>query len=181
MANVKVFCFQCSKEFERSVREVNRNRKKERKNFCSQKCAGQFNKKNLGEYFAQGNVKFLRADNRKDVLSPFRYFLRKARVRNNKWGKQGTDLSLEFLRDLWVKQSGKCALTKLEMSLPETTRDWEAEPPSPKRASLDRIDGKKPYQKGNVQFVCFMANLCKGSFSDQETLFFLKEIKEIEK
>lgn len=180
MANVKVFCFQCSKEFERTTSEVNRNRKKGRENFCSRACSGQFNKKNLGEFYAQGNVKFLRADNRKDALFPFRYFLRKAKVRNGKWGKQETDISLEFLRDLWMKQSGKCALTKLDMSLPETTLDWEKEPPSPKRASLDRIDGKKPYQKGNVQFVCFMANLCKGSFSDQETLSFLKEIKAME-
>lgn len=63
------------------------------------------------------------------------------------------------------------------MTLPETTLEWEKELPTPKRASLDRIDGKCPYQKGNVQFVCFMANLCKGSFSDQETISFLREIK----
>ena len=35
-------------------------------------------------------------------------------------------------------------------------------------ASLDRIDSKKPYQIGNVQFVTWPINLAKNNMSDKE-------------
>lgn len=75
------------------------------------------------------------------------------------------DIDLNYLLDLWSKQSGKCSLTGFSFELG----------PSPKKGyakrnavSLDRLQPELGYIKGNVRFITYQANCAKGSFSDED-------------
>ena len=79
------------------------------------------------------------------------------------------DLTKEYLKTLWEKQKETCPLTKWKMIMPNNSQEWAKkadEPESIRRASLDRINSNKGYTQDNVRFICYMANICKNSYSD---------------
>ncbi len=161
-------CEVCGLVFSRAQAEVNRNKKKGRKVYCSLRCSGKANACNIPDHF-KGNTSFLPSGKSVDEFSSFRYYLRKARSRE-RWGE--CDLSLEYLKELWSIQEGKCAYSDIEMDLYEyKSRNI------PTTASLDRVDSQRGYVKGNVHFVCFSLNLAKSTFSDAEFLEFLEKIR----
>ncbi len=96
-----------------------------------------------------------------DELSPFRWFVLRARQRVH---KGPTDLSPEYLKGIWIQQNGTCPLTGWSLLLPQGTRGWKAARPC--NASLDRIDCSKGYVQGNVRFVGVIANYARNTFSD---------------
>lgn len=69
------------------------------------------------------------------------------------------DIDRQYLLDLWEEQSGRCALSKLEMNLDQT---------SLKCVSLDRKIQSIGYVRGNVQLVCRFANLAKHTHPDED-------------
>lgn len=46
----------------------------------------------------------------------------------------------------------------------------------PYSASIDRIDNNRGYTKDNVQFVCWIYNLCKNNWTDKEVLDFCQTL-----
>ena len=76
------------------------------------------------------------------------------------------DLTKDFIYDLYIKQKRKCSLSGLEITLPKRWDDKSY------TASLDRIDSKKGYVVGNVQWVHKIVNIMKNIF-DQEMFIFL--------
>lgn len=65
------------------------------------------------------------------------------------------NLDLDYLYELYLKQNGRCCITRVPFDLSRgdsfnQTR-WNA-------PSLDRIEPKKGYTKGNVRFVCYQIN-----------------------
>jgi len=119
-------------------------------------------------------VDHLRADNRQDEYSPFRYFLRKARARDPR-----TDLDLAHLAALWSEQGGRCALSGRSMELPRNGLEWERRTRDPWKPSLDRIEGRLGYTRGNVRFVTVIANLAKSGFSDADVIEFCRGVVEL--
>lgn len=104
MEPVELPCAGCGVVVSKRPSEVRRQRRQnsEREFFCSLACyARARGRENLGEHLGRGNVTVLRADNRQDEYSPFRYFMRKARVRFRR-----TDLTLVYLKELWEQQGG---------------------------------------------------------------------------
>ena len=96
-------------------------------------------------------------------------------IRNN--GKNGRsrikkeiNLTTEDIKNVWEKQNGICPYTGWKLNL---TRSGKAKA---KQASLDRIDSKKGYIKGNIQFVALMANLAKNTFEEEELISFCKAV-----
>jgi hypothetical protein len=85
--------------------------------------------------------------------------------------KQGVlfSITLRDLMGIWEKQSGRCALTGLEM----LTRVR-----SPYSASVDRIDSKGIYEIGNVQLVCVAANYAKCGFPNAAMIEFFQAIRD---
>ena len=85
---------------------------------------------------------------------------------------------MEDLWELWESQQGICPYTGWKMVLPETSSQYnrEANVRDPKRASLDRIDSSKGYIKGNVQFVCHMANVAKNDYTHDQMIEFCRAI-----
>lgn len=65
------------------------------------------------------------------------------------------DLTVDFLNQLWEIQNGKCAITGLDLIIPQERNDGKASPFSP---SIDRIDIKKGYTTNNVRIVCYIVN-----------------------
>lgn len=51
-------------------------------------------------------------------------------------------------------------------------------PKTPDRASLDRIDSKKGYIKGNIQFVALIVQLAKNDWDEKVIYEFAEAIKK---
>lgn len=107
------------------------------------------------------------ASNLRDHLTPFRWFVARARARAAIKGE--TDLTPSYLSELWERQRGICPLTGWQLILPDSTGGWRAGP-NPRNASIDRIDNAVGYLKGNVRFTSVMANMARGQFCDEELL-----------
>lgn len=74
-------------------------------------------------------------------------------TRLNGRGKLLTEQQKQHISDIFIQQNGRCALTKLPISLYDST------------ASLDRIDSSKGYVVGNVQWVHKDVNIMKNGYS----------------
>jgi len=61
-----------------------------------------------------------------------------------------------YVRTLLYASAGRCWLTGIPMAAS-----------GPLQMSLDRIDSTKPYEYGNLQPVCLVANLAKRDRSDE--------------
>lgn len=80
------------------------------------------------------------------------------------------DLTLDYLKDLWNKQNGICALTGTNMT--HTILEGKLKT----NASIDKINPSLGYTKGNVQFVCNVANMMKSDMSIEDLIYFCKLI-----
>ena len=111
---------------------------------------------------------------RLDQYSSFKYSLNKARSRS-KSKSETTDLTLEYLKEIWETQKGLCSYTNIKMEMPRSSQDEDIKK-SPTKLSLDRIDPNIGYIKGNVEFVCYCVNVMKNDFSKDQMLHFIKLI-----
>lgn len=163
---VELECYHCRSPFRKEKREVDRWCRKGRQHFfCSVSCHISNRNKH------QSRPENLRTGGAQDEFSPFRWFLTRARQRVR---KGTTDLDLPSLKLLWESQGGLCALSSLEMVLPDGACGWSTR--SPRNASLDRVNHSMGYVKGNVRFVTFMANVARSNFSDQDLLDFCQAV-----
>lgn len=79
------------------------------------------------------------------------------------------DIDTEFIIDLLKKQQYKCALSGLPLSTSKVNTKMYSDPNT---VSIDRIDPTKGYMKNNVRLITFMANSCKGRWTDKQVLEF---------
>ncbi len=166
MAAVSLTCAFCLGSFEKEKKEYDRQVRRGRERFyCGQACSGHQHNR---EHPQQGNQDNLVADNRRDSLTPFRWFLARARHRKH---KGHTDLTAEYLLGLPETQQGMCPFTGWPLTLPASTEGWVAGS-SPQAASLDRLDHTLGYLQGNVRFVSLMANYARNTFTDAELASF---------
>lgn len=171
MAKVLINCEICNKEFEREKGEIKRSRKLGRKIYCSLSCAGEGNKHCLGEYLRKGNPESLIAANRRDEYTKFKWFMKVIKQRKKEY-----NIDLPYLKKLWKEQNGVCPLTGWELTLPKHSCAWDKAENKMYRASLDRIDSDKGYNKGNVRFISVIANYCKNDFTDKEVILFCESV-----
>lgn len=99
-------------------------------------------------------------------LSAVRWHLMK-----NKASRRGLEFSISphYMWDLFEKQGGKCALTGESIDLGRNKNDYGV-------ASLDRIDSKRGYVEGNVQWVHRVVNFMKQSLSDEDFVRWCKKV-----
>lgn len=176
MKMIELNCTHCGKLFNREMRIYkHQNIKLKCKIFCSISCSRKYY--NPLRDYSKVNHKHLLSytSNRKDDLSPFKYFITKCKERK-KQKNENFDVDLIYLKNLWKNQKGICPYTKIKMILPETTLT-HSKIHSLKKASLDRIDSSKGYLKGNVEFVCLLINQAKNSYPKSEVISFLEEFK----
>lgn len=165
MSKTSITCNNCGITFEKRTADYNKERRKnpECNFFCTQSC---HSKVNVGHL--KGLCSF--AD-RPELLRKALAAAAKANTRYNgrdkvfatiirkcKQRKKEFDLTIEFLGELWDRQGGECALSNIPLDLDSTS--FVTMP------SIDRIDSKKGYVVGNVQFVSCSINLAKSSMGD---------------
>lgn len=164
-----VICAGCKKEFEKETRYVKAAEKKGREHFCSLSCVGPLNlqrgKEKIDKWnFGEENRKHLQniCRNRADEYTGFRIILSSCFKRNKE-----CDLDLPYLKDLWEKQNGKCAITKVDLVLKSGyNKNYQA--------SLDRIDSSKGYVKGNVRYISVSVNWLKNDLDDNHLREFIQ-------
>jgi len=177
---VIVKCEYCDKEFYRIDKEVKRSIKLGRRQFCSRKCCGlgtndsKSMKKRIPEAKRQIAWKTIRnySDNRRDSLSPYRYFIHCIKNRS----KEKEIVTVYDIKKQWEKQNGVCPYTGLKLELPQSTAGFKEKIGKMDNASIDRIDSSKGYTKDNIQFVSCMANYAKNEFSHKDMIRFCKII-----
>lgn len=86
--------------------------------------------------------------------------LRLARSRA-KYKKLSFDLDKNYLEKMYLSQNKKCALTKINFAFEKV--ETSKRPFAP---SVDRIDSKLGYLKGNIRLVCIVVNISLNEFGD---------------
>jgi len=168
MKMITVQCDFCGKEFERQLKEYNRQQvKRGRPAYCSQGCAtkkchekGSYKQLWTSETNPKGYY-------RKDELSPYRETLRRAKRR-----KHEVDVDLQYLKEVYEAQEGKCIYTGVDIELPDGKKSNPLI-----TASLDRIDSKKGYVKGNVQFISVICNHAKNDLTHEEMISWIDSLR----
>jgi hypothetical protein len=157
---INLVCKSCGKPFIKELKEYTRRLKHQREcAYCSLPCFNKLEKT--------------------DELSPFRCIFRNAKSGAKKRGLEFR-LTVQFLKELFEKQKGRCAYTNISFSelRPSPHHYGKGFPESLIQASLDRINPNKGYTEDNVELVCLGINYAKSDFSKEEFLDFIKKIKE---
>ena len=110
---------------------------------------------------------------RSTLIGTFSLSASSARCRARKIGVDASCLTGEFLLDLWNKQEGKCAITGYAM-----TYGVESRRGSDYGVTLDQIIPRGGYTVGNVQLVCWFANLMKTNMTMERLLEVCKRVVE---
>ena len=153
----KSVCSNCGIEFEKANSEINRNKKLNRPNFCSRNCVGINNTKNLLNVKNRYDIK-KHSNNRGDEYSKFKYHFRNIKKRNHI-----VELTIDDLRLQWESQNGVCPFSGIKLELSSYTKIKKNPIYS---ASLDRIDSKMGYIKGNIRWVSRAINWMKNDMDD---------------
>lgn len=162
-----VQCENCNTTFKKDISEIKRNIEKGRKNYCSLNCLGKSNNSHLRK-FDGNNSNNLKANNRRDEFTIFRSHLRRAKSRD-----ENCNLTLDYLKDVWDKQLGKCIYSKVDL----LEINYKAANDPIYTMSLDRIDSSNGYKTGNIQFISVSMNYLKNSMSHVQMLKVINIIK----
>ena len=179
---IKVKCYNCGNTFERRKSDVDYRKKHGMKIYCGLQCAGKRNSSQLKPYQYQEGHAATNTTPEDELLSPFRAFLRRAKL-NAKERKKECTISLHDIVEQWDKQKGICPYTGWGMDNPAHDRGNNRGnlTTHPKQASLDRINSSKGYIKGNIQFVTLMAQYAKNKFKESELLEFCEAVVQNKK
>lgn len=82
------------------------------------------------------------------------------------------NITKEYLKELWNKQNGKCAISGIEMTFEQCNGR------TPTNVSIDQINHKDGYTIGNVQLVCMAVNQMKSDMLIEDLYKFCKAIIE---
>ena len=170
LPTIETTCYWCGKPYTKLRREYRRSLKKGKPQFCSMKCLTEYRDKKIGK---DGWKKIHSYLIKKDSI--FIHFNILARNKSQQ-RKKDFDLDVEYLKEVWNTQKGICPYTGIKMELPKCGKDWD-HTFTMEKMSLDRIDSKKGYIKGNVQFVCLGINYAKNKWSDSEMKLFIERIR----
>ncbi len=182
---VELNCRYCHNSFKRFKKEYDRQIKRGRSKFyCNNTCSSKDNPALVKQtdycknHPQEVRLKLINSPNYhgriKDEFSPFLKYISKIKQRNQSFhSSRETEITAEYLKEIWDKQNGVCPYTGLKMQL----RDY-SKPSSPANASVDRIDSTKGYIRDNIEFVCMSVNYAKNEFSKQEMLIFFKSINK---
>lgn len=165
---IDLVCEQCGVIYLKRLSEYKRNVALGRKSFCSRSCVGVSNTNNLSDEDRLRGRTNVRVNSGFKKHDPFNYFIRITRKRFQEF-----DITVDDLKEQWNKQKGICPYSGIELDLRKKSSD---NIDAIFGASLDRIDSKKGYVKGNVQFVSRCLNYMKNTLTHEETIALCKQI-----
>ncbi len=176
MSKVKCRCKNCDAKIEKTTSEFNRNKRRGSNNFCNHSCSLSWKNKQEGFRKKTNENRYditKHSDNNKDEFTDFKWHLKTCRQRDKE-----CDLTLKYLKEVWDSQNGICPFTKKTLVKRTHMAYSNGEPLTPRTASVDRIDGKIKYRKGNVRFISVLANFARNRFTDEEVIEFCREVTE---
>jgi hypothetical protein len=156
--DVTLTCPECGISFSKPAKSYRKNNKVGRATLCGSHCVATYS----------GKIRF-------GPTVGFGFYARTTLNRANARGLP-YDLDAEFLMNTFVSQNGLCAISGLPMI--HNTRRRKSLEKSPYYASVDRLDSSKGYLKGNVQFVCLAINYMRNTFSVDQTLDFISNLRK---
>jgi hypothetical protein len=151
-----VNCDWCGLPIEREAKRIKRNIKIKSKNLCSKEC------KSAQDSYIKS-----------DEYTTFRHMHSKTRFRSKK-NNHEFSISLQDIKDLWIKQCGTCAYTGEALKFGQSRKDKHCKGNT--TASLDRIDSTKGYVNGNIQIVHVVVNFMKHVLSDEEFVSWCQKV-----
>jgi hypothetical protein len=80
------------------------------------------------------------------------------------------DFDVKYLMDLWEKQSGKCAISNIDMTYILYNGAVNT------NVSVDRKDSLKGYTKENIQLTCVIINKMKLDLTIEDLTYYCKQI-----
>jgi len=83
--------------------------------------------------------------------------------------RPGGTITAQDLRDLWVEQDGKCALTGRPMVMLNGVHSLDS-------PSVDRVEPSGCYEVGNVRLITYQANCAKHFGTDEDLIAFCEDI-----
>ncbi len=81
-----------------------------------------------------------------------------------------SDVTPELLWEIWQEQEGRCPVSGVGMTY------IRGRGKVPTNVSIDRIDSRKGYTKGNIHLVCYQANMMKGLLGPRDLMFWCRAI-----
>ncbi len=90
-------------------------------------------------------------------------------IHDCKQRKYEVDIDVDYINYLFEKQNGKCYWFNVELKPSEKNKH-------PQQPSLDRLDNKKGYIKGNVVLSCYSANIGRNETDENTWIEFIKQI-----
>jgi len=120
----------------------------------------------------------VKQDNDKYSASPDAYIRRRIQMLRQDChrhrGRKKVQLSYDKFFKIWKTQLAKTGLTCPLSGETMTHQRGKGEVLT--NISVDRIDSDKEYERGNIQFVCLMANLMKHKYNNKNLLSWSKKI-----
>lgn len=166
MKTISLTCNHCGAKFDKLLKEHKRRVKSgHTKFFCSRTCTGMNNIANLPDPSNPRNMEHLKAitplaiaANRKYSEEDFKFqeYIRRTSARK----QHSNDLTIDYLKEVWHRQDGKCAISNIPLQHATETNNKNF------MASIDRIDSNLGYVRGNIQFLTCALNLAKNNGSD---------------
>tara|TARA_R110000824_G_C15119472_1_gene667919 strand:+ start:682 stop:1047 length:366 start_codon:yes stop_codon:yes gene_type:complete len=102
------------------------------------------------------------------------YFTRKTANLKHARGKYNPKMDWMITSDdvlnLWHRQEGRCAVTNLYMNHHGDINDL-------KNASIDRLNNDEGYSVENIRLVCSAVNKMRGSLTESEFHWWVKQIE----
>lgn len=160
MNDVLYICSVCKKY--KTEKEFSKCNKNKHRNFLNYTC-----KECYKRIYGKNRKQIEEADTLNEIL---KIRLHDAKVRAKK-KNLFINLTLNYLKELWNTQNGRCALT----NFPMTCNLYNGKR-NPYNISIDRINPDKGYEIGNVQLVCSSVNMMKGELTIKELKNFCQAI-----
>ncbi len=172
MKTIEITCTTCGKKSQKRKAEIDRRtRIGKTKFYCDMVCAGKEKSRHAHLLLLDTDYDISQhCDNRRDEFSDFKWYMKN--TRKNK--RHNHNVTLEYLKELWESQQGKCPLTGWLLRLKTHTNPSDRT--NKYQASLDRIDSSKGYIKGNVRFIAVIANYAKNLFTDDDVIEFCEAV-----
>ena len=114
--------------------------------------------------------------NQKNTLKNFMENIIKDAKRRSEKKKNGYDINVDNLLELYKNQDGKCYYTGRIMKYNMSKNEHEGKRICPDRITIDRIDSSKGYIKENIVLCCWTANNLKQDLCIDEFKSIVKDI-----
>jgi hypothetical protein len=148
----------CKTCYKLAGEQNNKERRRRERLKQTRKCVGFCGKIKLWTEF-DNKCTLCRACSGKGYLSQWIFNI-KNRSKKKNWNY---DIDTNFIQELFNKQGGKCAITKIPFIF-NSIKNKTPNKKDPFAPSLDRIDSSKGYTKDNVRIVCIIVNYALNEF-----------------